>query len=220
MGVLLSGLPGIPPADVVILGAGTLGREAARAFIGVGASVYVLDVEPARLEEVDRLFSGRAVTALATRNNIEKFASFAEVLIGAVRTPGGPAPVLVPEAVVRRMHRGAVILDFSINEGGCVETSRLTPGEDFVFAHEGVVHFAVPNVPAAVPRTATYALTQALLPYLLLIEREGVRGALARSEGLRRGTCLFGGRVTDPHAAAGAGGGVPLRSVEELLGEP
>ena len=218
MGILLSGLPGIPPADVVILGAGTLGREATRAFLGLGASVYVLDTSTERLEEVDRLFGGRAVTALATRNNVEKFARFAEVLIGAVRTPGGPAPVLVTRAMVEKMHRGAVILDFSITEGGCVETSRLTPHEDLVFVKDGVVHYAVPNVPAAVPRTATYALTQALLPYLLLIQREGPEGALVRSEPLRHGTCVFRGEVTDP--CVGRGAAQPAaKSVQELLGK-
>jgi len=187
LGVLLSGLPGIPPVDVVILGAGALGGEAARAFLGAGASVYALDTDVRKLEEVDRLFAGRVVTALATRYNLEKFTAFAEVLVGAVRRPDQEAPLIVTRAMVRQMKRGAVILDFAINEGGCVETSRLTPAEDGVFVQEGVVHYAVPNVPSLVPRTATYALTQALLPYLHRIAAEGVQGALQHSEALRRG---------------------------------
>jgi alanine dehydrogenase len=215
MGILLSGLPGIPPADVVILGGGTLGREATRAFLGLGASVYVLDVDTRRLEEIDRRFGGRVVTALATRNNLEKFTAFAEVLIGAVRVPEGTMPLLVTRDMVRKMHQGAVILDFSINEGGCVETSRLTPREDFVFIRDGVVHFAVPNVPSAVPRTATYALTQALLPYLRLIQREGINGALRQSTALRQGTCIFSGHITHPHVSRDSS--LPLRRVEELL---
>ena len=187
MGVLLAGLPGIPPADVVILGAGVLGTEATRAFLGAGASVYVLDAEVQKLEDLDRLFAGRAVTALATRHNIEKFSAFAEVLVGAVRQPDRAAPLLVTHTMVRQMRRGAVILDFAINEGGCVETSRLTPSEDGVFVQDGVVHYAVPNVPSLVPRTATYALTQALLPYLRCIATAGVQGALRQSAALRRG---------------------------------
>jgi alanine dehydrogenase len=187
LGVLLAGLPGIPPADVVILGAGVLGTEATRAFLGAGASVYVLDTDVQKLEDIDRLFAGRVVTALATHSNVEKFAVFAEVLVGAVRRPDGEAPLLVTRAMVRRMKRGAVVLDFAINEGGCVETSRLTPTEDGIFVQHGVVHYAVPNVPSLVPRTATYALTQALLPYLRLIAKEGVHGALRQSAALRRG---------------------------------
>jgi alanine dehydrogenase len=186
MGVLLSGLPGIPPVDVVILGGGVLGTEAARAFLGAGASVYVLDTDVQKLEDLDRLFAGRVVTALATQYNIEKFAVFAEVLVGAVRRPDRAAPLLVTHALVRQMKRGAVILDFAINEGGCVETSRLTLSDDGVFVHEGVIHYAVPNVPSLVPRTATYALTQALLPYLRCIAQEGVRGALLHNVALRR----------------------------------
>src|SRR5262245_15904059 len=185
-GVLLSGLPGSPPVDVVILGAGALGGEAARAFLGAGASVYALDTDVRKLEEVDRLFAGRVVTALATRYNVEKFTAFAEVLVGAVRRPDQEAPLIVTRAMVRQMKRGAVILDFAINEGGCVETSRLTPAEDGVFVQEGDVHYAVPNVTSLVPRTATYALTQALLPYLRCIAAEGVQGALQHSEALRR----------------------------------
>jgi alanine dehydrogenase len=196
MGILLAGLPGIPPADVVILGGGVLGREAARAFLGTGASVYVLDSAVPQLEEIERLFGGRVVTALATRSNIEKFTSFAEVLLGAVRQPERGAPLLVTRDMVRQMKRGAVILDFAINEGGCVETSRLTPAESGVFVHEGVVHYAVPNVPALVPRTATYALTQALLPYLRYMAKEGVPTALRQNPALWRGTYLLSGRVT------------------------
>lgn len=187
MGVLLSGLPGIPPADVVILGAGILGTEAARAFLGAGASVYVLDTDLQKLETLDRLYSTRVVTALATRHNIEKFSSFAEVLVGAVRQPTGGAPQIVTRDIVKKMKRGAVILDFAINEGGCVETSRLTPAEDGAFVQDGVVHYALPNVPSLVPRTATYALTQALLPYLRLIQQNGVPQAFQRHAALRRG---------------------------------
>lgn len=217
VGVLLSGLPGIPPADVVILGAGALGTEAARAFLGTEASVYVLDHDPRRLEVVDQRFGGRAITALAIRSNIEKFVAFADVLIGAVRQPDGSAPRLVNKDLLQRMKRGAVVLDFAINEGGCIETSRPTPTEDDVFVQEGVLHYALPNVPSLVPRTATYSHTQALLPYLQLIQREGMAGALRASAALRRGTYLFAGYYTHPHASCEKDG--PTATVEELLEE-
>jgi alanine dehydrogenase len=200
MGVLLSGLPGIPPADVVILGSGVLGLEAARAFLGAGASVYALDTDLQKLEGVDRLFAGRVVTALATHSNIEKFVAFADVLVGAVRQSEGAAPLLVSRSLVQQMKRGAVILDFAINEGGCVETSRLTPTEDGVFEQDGVVHYALPNVPSLVPRTATHALTQALLPYLRLILRQGVHEALRQNTALQRGTYILAGQATRAYA--------------------
>jgi alanine dehydrogenase len=205
MGVLLAGLPGIPPADVVILGAGVLGTEAARAFLGVGASVYVLDTALHKLEALDHTYGGRIVTALATRLNIEKFSSFAEVLVGAVRQPGGGAPHLVTHDMVRKMKRGAVILDFAINEGGCVETSRLTPTEDGVFVQDGIVHYALPNVPSLVPRTATYAHTQALLPYLRLIQQEGLAQALQHHKALQRGVYALSGKLLSSATSLCAG---------------
>lgn len=195
LGILLSGLPGIPPADVVILGAGVLGAEATRAFLGAGASVYVLDTDLQKLEILDQTHGSRIVTALATRHNIKKFTSFAEVLVGAVRQPMGGAPQLVTRDIVRTMKHGAVILDFAINEGGCVETSRLTPTEDGVFIEDGVVHYALPNVPSLVPRTATYAHTQALLPYLRIIQREGLSHALQHHTALRRGAHALTGQL-------------------------
>ena len=215
VGILLSGLPGIPPADVVILGAGALGTEAARAFLGTEASVYVLDRNPGKLEAIDQRFGGRVITALAIRSNIEKFVTFAEVLIGAVREPDGSVPRLVNKELLQQMKRGAVILDFAINEGGCVETSRPTPSEDGIFVQDGVLHYALPNVPSLVPRTATYAHTQALLPYLQLIQREGMPDALRASAALRRGTYLYAGHYTHPHASCE--NDAPTATIEELL---
>jgi alanine dehydrogenase len=205
MGILLAGLPGIPPADVVILGAGMLGTEATRGFRAAGATVYVLDNNIRRLAHIDRLFGGTVVTAVATHHNIAKFVPFAEVLIGAVRNPQGNAPLLVPHALVQQMKRGAVILDFAINAGGCVETSRLAATTEGSFVHDGVVHYALPNVPSLVPRTATYAFTQGLQPYLHLIATQGVRGALRRSAALRRGTYLIDGQLTQQYVGREAG---------------
>ncbi len=196
-GILLGGIPGIPPADVVILGGGTLGYYAARSFVGAGATVYVLDKDMKRLLELDKLFEGRVVTALATASNIEKFVAFADVLIGAVLVPGQRAPILVTREMVQRMRPGSVIIDFSIDQGGCVETSTLTPSEDFLFTAYGVTHFCAPNVPAMVARTATHALTNTLLPYVREIAHYGTLEALKRNVALRHGLYAFAGYLTD-----------------------
>ncbi|AEV15458.1 Alanine dehydrogenase/PNT domain protein [Thermus sp. CCB_US3_UF1] len=168
-GVLLSGLPGIPPADVVILGAGTLGRAAARAFLGAGASVYLLDKDLPALEKAAREAPG-AVTALVTQSRLERYVGFADVLVGAVAVPGEKTPVLLSRELLARMRKGAVLLDFAIDQGGIAETSR--PG---VYQELGITHFCLPNVPALVPRTASHALTATLLPFLLQLEDDPLR---------------------------------------------
>jgi alanine dehydrogenase len=198
-GVLLSGLPGIPPADVVIVGAGTLGLSAARAFLGARTQVYVLDRSRDRLELVDQLLDGRAVTALATSDSLDKFSAFADVLVGAAHVPGQRAPVVVTRDMVRRMRRGAVLIDFAIDEGGIAETS--TPrGGDFVFNEEGVTHFCAPNVPALVARTASHALSHALVPLLRELVETGT-GALDEVAPLRRGVYVRAGKIVHPGLA-------------------
>ncbi len=196
-GILLSGVPGVPPANVVILGAGVVGTNAARAFLGVGAQVTVLDRDAGRLRSLDGACRGRAVTMLATPYNVEKATAFADVLIGAVYVPGQHAPVLVTRAMVRAMRARAVIIDLSIDQGGCVETSRPTTHRDPVFVDEGVIHYCVPNVPARVARTASHAWANAVLPYLLLIGESGVDEALRRSFALRQGLVVRQGVVRE-----------------------
>ncbi|WP_114313631.1 alanine dehydrogenase [Thermus caldifontis] len=182
-GVLLSGLPGIPPADVVILGAGVLGRAAARSFLGTGASVYLLDKELSALEEASREAQG-AVTALITQTRLERYVAFADVLVGAVAVPGERAPLLLSRALLSRMRPGAVLLDFAIDQGGIAETSRVG-----VYQELGITHFCLPNVPALVPRTSSHALTATLLPFLLKVEED----PLALPE-LRQGAYLLLGQ--------------------------
>ncbi|WP_126216961.1 3-hydroxyacyl-CoA dehydrogenase NAD-binding domain-containing protein, partial [Thermus scotoductus] len=165
-GVLLSGLPGIPPADVVILGAGVLGRAAARSFLGMGASVHLLDKELSALEEASKEAKG-AVAALITQSRLERYAAFADVLVGAVAVPGERAPFLLSRALLSRMRPGAVLLDFTIDQGGIAETSRVG-----VYQEMGITHFCLPNVPALVPRTSSHALTATLLPFLLEVEED------------------------------------------------
>lgn len=200
-GTLLGGIPGIPPADVVILGGGTLGYHAARALRGIGAMVYLLEKHPRRLEELDKYFAGSLVTAVANRVNIEKFVPFADVLIGAVLEPGARAPILVTREMVRTMPRGAVILDFSIDNGGCIETSRPTPSEEYVYQEEGVWHYCMPNASSLVARTASHALTNAALPYLKSLVERGVRESLRGMTDLAKGVSAHAGFVTQEHLA-------------------
>jgi len=213
-GILLGGLPGIPPAEIAILGAGILGTCAAQSFCGVGANVYVLDKDPVRLEEVEKLASGKIVTILYNRQNLRKVCRFADVLVSCVRVPHARTPRFVTREMVKEMKKGAVILEFSIPEGGCVETARLTPREDYVYVEEDVLHFCVPNVPTFVARTATYALTNALLPYLLLMAEKGVKGALKECADLRKGVQTLDGNLTSEPAR---GGELPYAEVDMLL---
>lgn len=215
-GILLGGLPGIPPAEVAILGAGVLGSCAAKTFCGVGANVYMIDKDPAKLEEIDGRVAGKAVTILYNRQNLRKVCRFADVIVCCVRTPRARTAHLITRAMVKGMKKGAVILDFSIPEGGFVETARLTPREDYVYVEEGVIHFCVPNVPTFVARTATYALTNALLPYLQLITERGINGALKESRDLRRGVYTYDGHRTSETAR---GRNLPYAKLESLLKE-
>ncbi len=200
-GTLLGGIPGIPPADVVILGGGTLGYHAARALRGVGATVYILEKRARRLEKLDKYFDGSIVTAVATRANIEKYVRFADVLVGAVLESGGRSPVLVTREMVRSMEPGSVILDFSIDRGGCIETSRLTPSEEYAYLEEGIWHFCMPNASSLVARTATHALTNAALPYLKNLVKHGLDESLKFMPELTHGICTHLGAITQKHLA-------------------
>ncbi len=213
-GILLSGIPGIPPAEVVIVGAGTLGFCAAKAFSGIGASVYIVDRDIDKLERVESMLGGRVVTMLYNKRNLEKLLQFADVVICAVLVPGARTPILISRDMVRNMKKGAVLIDFSIDQGGCSETTRLTPGEDFVYEDEGVIHFAVPNVPSRVARTATHALTNAILPYLKQMIELGVDKALLENPDLRNGVYTYRGYVTNKNIARE---NVEYRELEELL---
>jgi alanine dehydrogenase len=201
-GVLLSGVPGIPPARVAVIGGGILGTNAARAFLGLGADVFVLDRDLERLRELDQEFGGRITTMVSYPFNIARVARFVEVLIGAILTPGARAPVIVTREMVRSMKRGAVILDFSIDQGGCVETSRLTTLRDPVFIAEGVVHFCVPNVPGSVPRTATHAFNNAIWPYLRQAASVGLDQAIQDIPALARGIAVREGEIVNEVLAA------------------
>lgn len=200
-GTLLGGIPGVPPAEVVILGGGTLGLHATRAFLGLGANVYVLEKSLHRAAELDGLLAGRAVIAVSNRHNIEKYARFADVLIGAVLESRSRTPLLLTRETIRAMKSGSVFLDFSIDQGGCAETSRPTMSECEAYVDEGVRHFCMPNVSSLVARTATHALTNTALPYIKALMREPITDAVATMPELANGVHTHAGYVTDPALA-------------------
>jgi alanine dehydrogenase len=197
-GILVGGVPGVPPAEVVIIGAGTAGTEAAKTFIGMGASVYILDKNLERLQEVDRLFGGRVITMVSHSFNIAKVVRFADILIGAVLVPGERAPILVTREMVRSMRPRSVIMDISIDQGGCIETSRPTTHASPTFVEEGVLHFCVPNMSGVIARTATHAFNNAAWPHIQTLVRLGLDEALKQDPALARGVATRDGEIIHP----------------------
>ena len=193
-GVLIPGSVGIPPAEVVIVGAGNLGGAAAEIFARTGASVYVIDTDLGRLERLHRRMRGRVVTMAASLQVMERAIRFADVLVTAVLVPGRRAPRVVSGEMIAAMRPGSVVMDFSIDQGGAVETSRPIPGYDFVYRVHDVIHFSVPNVPAFVPRTASAALTMEVLPYLDILTRTSLDEAVESVPELRAGLYVHQGR--------------------------
>jgi len=204
-GILLSGVPGVPPGNVAIIGAGTVGVNAARMAMGLGADVSILDVNPDRLRAVDDLFAGRVVTIMSNAFNVQAVVRRADLLVGAVLITGARAPVLVTAAMVATMKEGAVIVDVAVDQGGCVETVHPTTLLDPVYVVSGVVHYGVANMPALVPRTSTFALTNATLPYALELAARGVAGAARANPALAKGINVWRGRIVHPAVAASLG---------------
>jgi alanine dehydrogenase len=204
-GVLLSGIPGVPPAAVVILGGGVLGANAARAFIGTGAQVTILDRDLKKLQLLDDQFEGRVTTMLSNHHNVMRATAFADVLIGAVQTPGRRSPVIVTNEMVRSMRPGSVIIDFAISTGGCIETSRPTTLRDPIYVAEEIIHCCIPNFPALVARTGSYAINNAALPYLRNLGREGLVGMLRTTPALVKGVTYYEGKLASADLAAALG---------------
>ncbi|MBN2621080.1 alanine dehydrogenase [candidate division WOR-3 bacterium] len=187
-GILLGGIAGIPPAEVVILGAGTLGCHAAKAFSQLGANVYLLDIIRDRLDNIVSQSPGSRITTMfSTKHNIEKILKFADVVICAVLEPGRRSPVLITEEMVKSMRRGAVLLDFSIDQGGCSETSKISPSGKFIYTVHGVIHFCMANATTLVARTATHTISSAIYPFLKLITEKGLDVSLKSSIALKNG---------------------------------
>ncbi|MDP2860015.1 MAG: alanine dehydrogenase [Bacillota bacterium] len=196
-GVLLGGVPGVSPAQVVVVGAGVVGSNAARVACGMGASVAVFDVSASRLRWIDDVFGGRVLTQVANSYSLERAIRNADLLIGAVLVPGARAPRPVTDKMVAGMEAGSAIVDVAIDQGGCIETiDRTTTHSQPTYLKHGVVHYSVPNIPAAVPRTSTVALTNATLPYVLHIAREGWQKAVRGDPGLASGVNVVSGSIT------------------------
>ena len=201
-GVLIGGVSGVAPASVVILGAGAAGTNAARIAGGMGGAVTILDLNVDRLRHLDELHWGRIVTVRSSVYSVDEFVSKADMVVGAVLIPGARAPVVVSEDLVAAMRPGSVVVDISIDQGGCIATARETTHADPVYQMHGVTHYAVGNIPGAVPNTATYALTNATLPYLVALA-DGLPSAVAEYPELIPGINVAGGVATN-EAVAGA----------------
>jgi alanine dehydrogenase len=200
-GIVLGGISGVPPATVVVLGAGAVGQAAVRTAIASGAEVMVVDKDLARLRAMRIACGDRVSTAMINMYNLNKILPRADVVIGAVLIKGERTPHVISESMVKGMKPGSIIVDVSIDQGGCVETSRPTTLEDPTYIAHGVIHYCVPNMTANVARTATYGLTNALLPYIAEIAEKGIERAIRENPGLARGVCTFKGRWTHPAIA-------------------
>jgi alanine dehydrogenase len=195
-GVLLGGVPGVPPGHVVVLGGGIVGTNAARIALGMGARVTLVDLNMNRLRELDDIFNGRVNTLASNSYNIARAVCEADLVIGGVLIPGGAAPKLVTRDMVAKMRKGAVIVEVAVDQGGCVETAHPTTHSDPQFVVDGVVHYCVTNMPAAVPNTSTLALTNATFPYLMMLANDGVDAAIRQDPGFASGVNTYRGTLT------------------------
>jgi alanine dehydrogenase len=204
-GVLLGGVPGVPPAQVAILGGGIVGTNAAKIALGMGAIVSLIDLNLNRLRELDDIFGGRVYTLASNSYTIAKAVEHADLVIGGVLIPGAAAPKLVTKAMVAHMKPGAVIVDVAIDQGGCIETAHPTTHSNPAYEVNGVVHYCVTNMPAAVPHTSTLALTNATLPYVMKLAQMGAEKAIQSDNAVREGVNTYRGHVTYPAVAESQG---------------
>ena len=204
-GVLLGGVPGVPPGNVCIIGGGIVGTNAAKIAVGMGAKVTLLDLNLNRLRELDDVFNGKLFTLASNSYNIERAVAEADLLIGGVLIPGAAAPKIVTKAMVAKMKKGAVIVDVAIDQGGCIETAHPTTHSDPSYLVNGVVHYCVTNMPAAVPNTSTLALTNATFPYVMHLAKVGAKEAIRANAGIAEGVNTYDGHLTYKAVAEGQG---------------
>jgi len=214
-GILLGGVPGVAVGNICVIGGGMAGTNAARMAMGLEARVTVLDLSLARLDELDMRFGGQLNTIYSTVDALERYVADADLVIGSVLVPGAAAPKLVTEEMVKRMRPGSVIVDIAIDQGGCCETSKPTTHADPVYTVHGVTHYCVTNMPGAVARTATQALNNATLPYVLALARDGYRAALKRDPGFLAGLNIHAGKLT--YEAVARDLGLDYTPAEEVL---
>ncbi len=194
-GFSLGGVPGIPPADVVILGAGIVGRNAARSFLGLGANVHMLDNSLEVLQRIDREFSSRVSTLVSYPFNLRRVCSFADVFVGAILVPGAPSPEIVTREMVQMLHSRSIIIDCSIDQGGCFETSRPTTHSNSTYLDEDVIHYCVPNMTGVLGRTGTHAMSNAIWPFIVQIAEIGIKESLEKNPALNNGVYIHQGKV-------------------------
>ena len=214
-GILLGGVPGVPPAKVVVLGGGIVGYNAALIAVGMQADVWVLDRSVERMRDLEMMLDGRITLAMSNRLRIEQAAADADLIIGAVLIPGARAPKLITRDMLGGLKPGAVLVDVAIDQGGCFETSRPTTHSDPIYEVDGIVHYCVANMPGAVPATSTFALTNVTLPYVEAIADHGVRAAVARDRALARGVNIVDGRLT--YQAVADAHGLEYSPLEQAL---
>jgi alanine dehydrogenase len=214
-GLLLGGVPGTPAAKVLIIGGGVSGTEAAKIALGMRAMVRVLDTNPTRLAYLSDIFGGRLDLVTPNRARTAAYVAEADVVIGAVLVPGAKAPKLVTREMIASMRPGSVVVDIAIDQGGCFETSRPTTHSDPVYVEEGVIHYCVANIPGAVARTSTLALTSATLPYLLTVADHGLVGAAAADRALARGLSTVSGKLVNELVAQAHG--LPFTDPAEVI---
>jgi len=215
-GVLPTGVPGVKPARSLILGAGVVGTNAARVSAGLGMDTVVINKGTGRLRKIDEMFMGMVKTLPLTRYNIEEELKKADIVIGAVLVPGGRAPVLITRGMLNIMKKGAVIIDVSVDQGGCVETSRPTTHDDPVYVVDGVIHYMVANMPGAYPRTSTLALTNATLPYIKTLAGKGVVRAVKEDASIKSALNTYAGEVV--HTALADSTGIHYKNIEDIIG--
>jgi alanine dehydrogenase len=214
-GILLGGVPGVPPAKVVVLGGGVVGLNAALIALGMQADVWVLDKSVERMRDLEIALDGRVTLAMSNRLQIEEVLSDADMVIGAVLIPGALAPKLVTREMLGLMKPGAALVDVAIDQGGCFETSHATTHDDPVFEVDGIVHYCVANMPGAVPITSTKALTNVTLPYVEAIAGKGVERAVADDPALARGVNVIGGKIT--YRAVAEAHGLPYTPLHHIV---
>ena len=195
-GLLLGGVPGVPPANVCIIGGGIVGTNAAKIAVGMGAKVTIVDLNLNRLRELDDIFNGKLFTLASNSYNVTRAVQEADLVIGGVLIPGAAAPKIVTKEMVAKMKKGAVIVDVAIDQGGCIETARPTTHSNPAYEVNGVVHYCVTNMPAAVPNTSTLALTNATFPYVLRLAQRGAKAAILENDGIRDGVNTYEGTLT------------------------
>ncbi|MBP2077030.1 alanine dehydrogenase [Oceanobacillus polygoni] len=218
-GILLSGVAGVEPGNVVIIGGGAVGTNAATMAVGLRANVTILDVNSKRLRELDDLFEGRVTTLMSNAHNIRKAVKQADLLIGAVLIPGAKAPQLVKEDMVKEMEAGSVIIDVAVDQGGSIETiDRITTHEDPIYTKHGVLHYAVANMPGAVARTSTLSLTNNTSQYGVLLANKGLQEIVQTNEVFAKGVNTHAGYIT--HETIAKAHNIPYKSIESILNNP